>query len=220
MIGFACCVGDQAKFARFALPGLRLAAEPDAVIADTTAEGSIAPAYNEILDAFAAMDGLEALVLLHEDCEIVVPDFCARVRAQLADPGVAILGVVGAIGVTSLRWWEGAGRGHVRETRGTVDFGGGAHDVDAVDGLLMVLSPWAVRELRCDTGYEGFHAYDVDLCFEARKRGKRVRVADLPVVHHTKGGYGDEAAYARADQRFREKWHFAPAERPDRADAA
>ena len=71
----------------------------------------------------------------------------------------------------------------------------------------MVLSPWAVANLRCDTErFTGFHAYDADLCFAARAAGRRVVAADLGVFHHTKGGYGDEAAFARADAAFREKW--------------
>ena len=80
-------------------------------------------------------------------------------------------------------------------------------DVDALDGLLLVLSPWAVRELRCDTEtFTGFHAYDMDLCFQARKAGQRVVTAPLNVFHHTKGGYGDAAAWQAADAAFRRKW--------------
>ena len=31
-------------------------------------------------------------------------------------------------------------------------------------------------------------------------------VSGRSVFHHTKGGYGDEAAFAAADAAFREKW--------------
>src|SRR2546425_6911326 len=148
MIAFATCVGSEEKLHRYASPGLRLACEPDSIVAEATADGSIFTAYNEVLDAFAAREDLEALVLLHEDTEIVDSGFCAKVRRALADPDVAIVGVVGAREVSGLAWWEGEGFGRVVETRGVVDFGGGAHDVDSVDGLLMVLSPWAVRNLR------------------------------------------------------------------------
>jgi GT2 family glycosyltransferase len=81
------------------------------------------------------------------------------------------------------------------------------HDVDAVDGLLLVLSPWAVRNLRFDEDrFTGFHGYDADICFQARAAGKRVVVDEIAVVHHTKGGYGDLDAYRRCDQAFRAKW--------------
>jgi hypothetical protein len=84
--------------------------------------------------------------------------------------------------------------------------------VDALDGLLLVLSPWAVRNLRCDTAtFSGFHAYDVDLCFAARAAGRRVVTGGFGVFHHTKGGYGDMAAWQAADAAFRAKWRGVPA---------
>jgi hypothetical protein len=210
MIAFAACVGSEEKFRTLAQPGLRLACEPDSLVAEVTTGSSIFSAYNEVLDAFAERDDLEALVLLHEDLEIVDSDFCGKVRGRLADPGVAIVGVIGARGVSGLAWWEGEGRGRCLESRGLVDFGGGAHDVDTVDGLLMALSPWAVRNLRFDEQrFSGFHGYDADLCFQARAAGKRVVVDEIGVVHHTKGGYGDMEAYAACDRAFRAKWGLA-----------
>lgn len=207
MIAFAACVADEEKFARFAVPGIRLAAEPDSPVLEASTDRSIHEAYNEVLDALAGRDDLEALVLLHEDAEIVDPGLCDALRRAFADPGVAVVGAIGARGVTSLAWWEGHGFGRVRETRGLIDFGGGGHDVDAVDGLLMALSPWAARELRFDAErFSGFHAYDLDICFQARAAGRRVRVEELAVLHHTKGGYGDLAAWREADRRWREKW--------------
>jgi Glycosyltransferase like family len=211
MIAFAACIGSEEKFRRCAQPGLRLTCETDSPVAEVTTDSSIFSAYNEVLDAFADAPDLEALVLLHEDLEIVDSDFCGKVRRRLADPSVAILGVIGARGVTSLAWWEGEGRGRCLETRGLVDFGGGFHDVDTVDGLLMVLSPWAVRNLRFDEeGFSGFHGYDADLCFQARAAGKRVVVDEIAVIHHTKGGYGNLEAYAACDRAFREKWGLTP----------
>ena len=207
MIAFACCVGSEEKFRRFAAPGLRAAAEPDSLIAETTTTTSIFEAYNEVLDALAGDESLEALVLLHEDTEIVDPAFCAKLRRVFEDPSVAVAGVVGAVGVRNLAWWEGSGRGRVLETRGWVDFGGGFHDVDSVDGLLMALSPWAVRTLRFDTErFSGFHGYDADICFQARAAGKRVLVDEIAVVHHTKGGLGNEDDYYACDRIFRAKW--------------
>ncbi|GAA4965551.1 methyltransferase domain-containing protein [Kineococcus glutinatus] len=207
MIAFGICIGDEEKYARFAAPGIAAHGEPGSPIAESRDNPSIFPAYNEILDAFRDADDLEALVLLHDDVEIRDPHFGEKVRKALSDPEVAVVGVVGARGVTSLAWWEGEGAGRCAETRGLVDFGGGEHDVDSVDGLLLVLSPWAVRNLRFDEHtFHGFHGYDADLCFGARAAGKRVRVAEIDVFHHTKGGFGDVEAYGRADAAFRAKW--------------
>lgn len=209
MIGFASCIADRDVFLRRALPGLRLAAELDSPIAELSTPDSIFAAYNEALDHFAAVGDLEALVLLHDDVELLQDDFCARVRVALADPAVAIVGAVGARDVRSLAWWDGELAGAVTETRGRVDHGFARPEVEAVDGLLLVLSPWAVRHLRFDAAtFTGFHGYDVDLCLQARAAGRTVQVADLPVLHHTKGGLGDAAAWHRADAALRAKWGF------------
>jgi hypothetical protein len=212
MIAFAACVGSRDKFAGCAVPGLQRAMEPGSALAELTTDRSIHEAYNEALEHFSAVEDLEALVLLHEDVELLDRDFCARVRTALTDPSVAVVGAIGARGVTRLAWWEGEVAGRAHETRGVVDGGFANPEVDALDGLLLVLSPWAVRNLRCDTEtFTGFHAYDADLCFQARAAGKRVVVAELNLFHHTKGGYGDPQAFADADAAFRRKWALAAA---------
>ena len=73
------------------------------------AAGSISESYNRAArDRAAARDDLEALVLVHQDTEIVDADLCAKVREALADPDVGVVGCVGAIGVRSIAWWEGS----------------------------------------------------------------------------------------------------------------
>jgi hypothetical protein len=206
MIAFAACIGTPETFERYARPGLARCAEPDSPLAEVETD-SIFAGYNEALDAFSAYDDLEALVLLHEDVAIEDQAFCAKVRARLTDPSVAVIGAIGAAGIRSLCWWEGLVRGRVWETRGLIDHGPGRHDVEAVDGLLMVLSPWAVRSLRFDTAsFHGFHGYDVDFCLQARAAGRRVVTEDLVVFHHTRGGIGNEADFWTADAALRAKW--------------
>ena len=213
MLAFAVCVGSEEKYRLYAQQGIEFAAEPDSVVAEVTTDRSIFEAYNEVLDALADADGLEALVLLHEDAEIIDAEFCAKVRRRLADPSVAVVGVIGGREVPGLAWWKGEQHGRVIETRGPIDRGGGLHDVDAVDGLMLVLSPWAVRELRFDTdNFTGFHGYDADICFQARAAGKRVVVDEIALIHHTKGGLGDEREYYATDRVFREKWGLPPRE--------
>ena len=199
MIAFASCIGSMERFTRHAAPALQRALEPDSQFAELTTDTSILEVYNE------------ALVLLHDDVEILDPEhFCERVRTVLSDPEIAIAGAVGARGVTGLNWWDGEVAGAVIEPRGFLEGDLEDREVDAVDGLLMVLSPWAVKHLRCDTAtFHGFHAYDVDLCFQARAAGRRVIAADLPVCHHTKGGYGDPWIWKAADDAFRAKWSAA-----------
>jgi Glycosyltransferase like family len=206
MIAFAACIGTRETYERFARPGIALYGEPDSALAEIETD-SIFAGYNEALDAFSGYDDLEALVLLHEDLEIRDPGFCTKLRARLIDPSVGVIGAIGAENVRSLCWWEGAVRGRVLETRGVIDHGAGCWDVDAVDGLLMVLSPWAVRNLRFDAQrFHGFHGYDVDFCLQARAAGRRVVTEDLLVFHHTRGGIGDGEQFWCADATLRAKW--------------
>ena len=154
--------------------------------------------YNLLLERAALEPGLEALVLVQQDVEILDPDFCGKVRRALDDPDVAVVGPVGATGVRSIAWWEGqisAAAPLQRYQR----FGGGEipafswkhHDpapaeVDVVDGRLMVLSPWAVETLRFDESLSLGYGYELDLCLKARAAGRRVMTADLHVAYRTR----------------------------------
>lgn len=206
MIAFAVCIGSRETYERYCRPGVAAHAEPDSPLAEIETD-SIFSGYNEALDAFAAYPDLEALVLLHEDVVIKDPDLCAKIRRRLTDPSIAVIGPIGARWVRSLCWWDGEMFGGVSEPRGQIGTSGGCHDVDMVDGLLMVLSPWAVRTLRFDDErFHGFHGYDVDFCLQARACGRRVVVDDLMVHHHARGGIRDGAAFGQADETFRRKW--------------
>ena len=224
MIAYAACVGDPEKYRTICLPGLRRVAGPDDILIQAEHPRSIFAAYNEVLDAVRDRDDLEALVLLHEDTEVMDRDFPALVREHVGQEDVAVVGAVGARGITGLCWWEGDCYGRVVETFGLVDFGGGTHDVETVDGLVMALSPWAVRNLRFDEGtYEGFDAYDADFCAQARAAGKRVVVTELPVVHRHNRIAGerptsDGGSFERNHHIFREKW-LGAAPAPDAPEA-
>src|SRR4051794_27373776 len=212
VIAYAACIGDPEKFRSICLPGLQRVTGPDDLVIEAEHSESIFAAYNEVLDAVGDRDDLEALVLLHEDTEVTDPGLGDVLRAHLADPDVGVVGAVGARGIESLSWWTAETFGRIRETRGVLDFGGGTHDVDTVDGLVMCLSPWAVRNLRFDDeSYAGFDAYDADFCAQVRAAGKRVLVAELPVVHrHSRVGTervdSDGGSFERNDTIFRAKW--------------
>src|SRR3954467_6262490 len=107
MFAFACPITKGRLYERYARPGIELAAEPDSEVFAHQSGGSIFRAYNEFCDLAQKLDGLEALVLLHQDAEIVDPEFCTKVRRALEDPEVAIVGCAGAIGARNISWWEG-----------------------------------------------------------------------------------------------------------------
>jgi Glycosyltransferase like family len=201
VIVFGVAVTQPKTYERIAAPGIRRAAEPDSVVlAYQMAGSSLFRNYNLLLDQAAVHEDLEALVLVHQDVEIVEADFAARVRKALRDPDVAVVGCVGAVGVRGIAWWEGAvswaSFSHRYE-----EFGGGefpsltwepesapAHaasgEVDVVDGIVMVLSPWAARKLRFDESLGQLHGYDFDICMQARAAGKKVVTADFRAIHH------------------------------------
>jgi hypothetical protein len=223
MIVFGTAVTDSEVYDRCAAPGIRRAAEPDsAVIAHHTA-GSLYRNYNLLLDKAAEHENLEALVLVHQDVELVDADFAARVREPLTDPDVAVVGCAGAVGVRSIAWWQGAVTWAAMTHRYT-EYGGGDFEamawnpeqtpsyaergeVDSIDGLVIVLSPWAVRELRFDESLGRLHGYDFDICMQARAAGKKVVTADFRAIHHhSLELISDPEAWTAAYIRVAEKW--------------
>jgi hypothetical protein len=223
VIAFGVAITEPKTYDRFAAPGIRRAAEPDSLVFAHQTAGSLFRKYNLLLDQAGVHEALEALVLVHQDVEIVEADFAARVREALSDSDVAIVGCVGAVEVRKPAWWKGtvtwAAFSHHYE-----ELGGGEFDslswrpettpshlapgeVDAVDGLVMVLSPWAVRELRFDESLGQFHGYDFDICMQARAAGKKVVTADFRVIHHRSLELiSDPEAWIAAYIRLGEKW--------------
>jgi Glycosyltransferase like family len=202
MIVFGCAVTQPEAFDRWAGPGIARVREPDSAVYPNSSAGSIFRAYNLLLDMAAGHEELEALVLVHQDVEIVDAEFCAKVRRALADPDVGVIGCVGALDARSMAWWEGAVT-WASFTHQYYEYGGGelpafamhpdrvppppyarTGEVDTLDGFLMVLSPWSVRNLRFDESLGQFDGYDFDFCLQVREAGRKVMTADLKVIHH------------------------------------
>jgi hypothetical protein len=225
MIAFGCVVSEVEHYERYAEPGIRRAAEPDSIVLARATPRSVAPIYNLILDEAAALDGLEALVLLSERAEILDPRFCQKIRKALAQPEVAIVGCAGAADVRSIAWWEGtdarASTVYRSEQLGG-EFPGllpdGRNDearvprfepgeVDVVDGVVFVLSPWAVENIRFDEALGPRYGFDFDFCLQVRAAGRKVAVADLQVAHHYPLGVVEDAeTWMEAHMRAAEKW--------------
>ena len=224
MIAFGASITDPEQYERFAEPGIRLAAEPDSAILARGTAGSMFRSYNMMMDEAAKLDDLEALVLLHQDAEITDPDFVTKIREAISDPDVAIVGCVGAIGVRNIAWWEGsvtwASFTHRYEELGGGDVPGFAWtaeetptyaetgEVETIDGFVLGLTPWAIRELRFDESLgQAIHGYDFDLCLQARATGKKVVTADLKVVHnHELKLIRDVGNWMEAHIKIAEKW--------------
>jgi Glycosyltransferase like family len=222
MIAFGCSITDPDYYRRCAEPGIRLAAEPDSPVLALMAAGSLFRSYNLILEKAGEREDLEALVLVHQDAEIVDPDFCAKVRRALRDPDVGVVGCVGAIGVRSIAWWEGSVT-WASFTHRYGELGGGeipafawkdelppyAHtgEVETVDGFVLALSPWVVRNVRFDESLGQLHGYDFDFCLQVRAAGRKILTEDLKVVHHHSLELVSEPeTWIEAHMRVAEKW--------------
>jgi hypothetical protein len=231
VIAFGASIQGAEAYRRYAQPGIALAAEPDSPIYAYAAVEPLARTYNLIIDAAAEHEDLEALVLVHTHTEITDPQFCAKVRDALSEPEVAVVGCAGATGVRGIAWWEGDVTAAALKQRYD-QFGGGVFaayswrpqrrppaEVEAVDGQLLVLSPWAVRNLRFDESLMLNYGFDLDLCLQARAAGRRIVVADLQAVYHRSIELvGDLDVWIAAHVQVAEKWDeelHAPADSED-----
>jgi hypothetical protein len=223
MIAFGSSMTSPEAYERFAKPGILLAAEPDSKVFAYQAAGSIFRSYNLIMEQAGAHDCLEALVLLHQDAEIVDPHFCLKLRRILRDPDIGVVGAVGATGACSIAWWEGSVSGGPSVYR-YGEAGGGemaasawngnglpqparTGEVDTVDGFVLALSPWTVRNIRFDESLGQLYGYDFDLCRQARAANRKVVTADFEVVHHhALELVTDNEPWVAAHMRVAEKW--------------
>ncbi len=232
MIAFACSVSEPEPYRRYAEPGILLAAEPDSAIFPYASVGTIGRSYNVLLDAAAAREDLEALVILHPHSEIVDAGFCRKVRQALSEPDVAVVGCGGATDVSSIAWWDGVvSSGQVKHRY--TEYGGGEipgyswasprpapAPVDAVDGSLLVLSAWAVRNVRFDEGLVLHHGFDVDYCLQVRAAGRKVMTADFEIIQHRSLEVVEEPElWVEAHVQMAQKWEGRmPGQEPSSAD--
>ena len=227
MIAFGCPITDHELYEAYAEPGIKRVAEPDSEILAFGSAGlgdaSIFRNHNLLIEEAAKLEGLEALVLVHQDAEIVDDEFCVKVRRALRHPDLGILGCAGAIGVRNIAWWDGsvtlASFSHRYQ-----EFGGGeilgstfnwedappearTGEVDVIDGFMMVLPPWFIENIRFDESLGQFHGYDFDVCQQVRAAGKKVITEHIRVIHHhSLELISDVDGWIAAHMRIAEKW--------------
>jgi hypothetical protein len=130
---------------------------------------------------------------------------------------------VGAIGVRSIAWWEGS-VAQASFLHRYQEHGGGdlpafswwwdeappyarTGEVDTLDGFLLVLSPWVVRNIRFDESLGQLHGYDFDFCLQVRAAGRKVVTADFRAVHsHELQPFSDPKHWVQAHMAIAEKW--------------
>jgi cephalosporin hydroxylase len=210
VIYFGSCAGHPEKLEAHARPGLTASMLEGYVHLTPPGDGKdIFPVYAGMMRE-ASRAGAEMLVLMHDDLEFRDGMLAAKLRDAFADPSVAIVGLIGSRGAKGVEWWFGERAGRVTDLAiGLHDFGFTNPTVDSLDGMMLALSPWALENLTLEGfGYKGFHGYDAELCFQARKAGKRVVVADITATHHSAGGFTQGLADAEAV--FQRRWFGDP----------
>lgn len=167
----------------------------------------ICAAYNRILARARELEACEGVVLLHDDVALG-----RHARDQILDglrqPGVGVVGAVGGRGLFGPQWVDARYRaGYADDFYGWRRFGPPTADVDAVDGLLLALSPTAFSTLDFDPrSFPAFHGYDTDYCLRVRSAGQRVLVVPVDYVHRDKGGFGDGAAFSTSAETLQRAW--------------
>lgn len=224
MIAIGYSFGNQAQRDTILLPSIASSLPDEKIL--LLEEGSpgkntsIFPIYNRILERARREKNIEFLALLHTDVELRDPFFANKIRDVLkTSPTVAVIGCVGTNIDGDLKRWERRNFGwvpsphfpHFGEDRSglpPLDKKGRA-EAASIDGLLIILSPWAIATLRFDEeSFHGFHGYDADICMQARQKGMRVLVQEFDLVHHTRGGYtgGGYEEFEKANHIFMRKW--------------
>jgi hypothetical protein len=164
VIAFGAAMDDPEAYRRYAMPGIERTREPDSEVYAFAATGPVCRSYNLVLDIAARRDDLEALVLVQQD--------------------------------KSIAWWEGsvsaAPAVHSYNEHGSgelpafawLDAAPAPAEVDTLDGSLLVLAPWAVKNLRFDEALRLSYGFDLDFCLRVREAGRKVMTADLRTIRH------------------------------------
>ncbi len=164
----------------------------------TENKNALAKVYNEAIDQ-AIEENRDSLVLIHDDVHIAY-DFRPRL-AELFEQ-YDLIGVAGAstikIGEPAL--WHIMGGGHNAPTmHGAVahgnknymhmtSFGVYPHRAVLIDGVFMAIKREVFTKVRFDeTNPAKFHFYDLSFSLDTRKKGFRVGVGDIPIIHESMG---------------------------------
>jgi len=216
---FVICSIDPAKFAAVANTIARRFARHDHDLIRINAADSLCVGYTRGL---ARATG-EAVVLCHDDIDLVAPDAADRLAQHLAAHD--LVGVAGTSLVTGPAvFWSGHPHIHgwmAHRLPGDADYelafsslaAPVAPGLQAIDGVLMACRRELALEIGFDAAtFDGFHLYDLDFSYRAFLAGRRVAVAcDLGLVHASKGRF--DQAWERYAARFRAKYPALSGER-------
>ena len=216
---FVICSIDPKKFAAVANTIARCFARHDHELIRINDADSLCEGYTRGL---ARATG-EAVVMCHDDIDLVAPDAADRLARHLTAHD--LVGVAGTALVTGPAvFWSGHPHIHgwmAHRLPGEYDYELAfsslatpvAPGMQAIDGVLMACRRDLALEIGFDAAtFDGFHLYDLDFSYRAFLAGRRVAVAcDLGLVHASKGRF--DRAWERHAARFRAKYPALTGER-------
>ena len=166
----------------------------------------------------------ELLCFLHNDTEMLDPEWLTKLVGAFDDATVGMTGLYGAKRLR--RNGRFVGRTIVHSLAGGPTVQAAGEDVAAIDAVCMCLRRRFVEEIGgFDDAYTFFHGLDKDLSLAVRERGLRCRVVRATFRHHGGGTRAREferdaerrqrdlALRAAATKRLVEKWgHRLPSD--------
>jgi GT2 family glycosyltransferase len=165
----------------------------------------------------------DAVVMCHDDIDLVAPDAADRLARHLTAHD--LVGVAGTTLVTGPAvFWSGHPHIHgwmAHRLPGETDYelafsslaAPVAGGMQAIDGVLMACRRELAVAIPFDAAtFDGFHLYDLDFSYRAHLAGRRLAVAcDLGIVHASKGRFDRD--WDRYAARFRAKYPALTGER-------
>lgn len=152
----------------------------------------------------------EQLVFCHDDIALTCDRLAERLAGALADDDV--VGVAGSTRLAGPNWaWAGAPHAHgwvAHVSDGDLLAGAYALDgpriggIESLDGVFLAMHRGTAVAIGFDAeAFDGFHLYDADFCWRARRAGLRLGVrCDFGLVHWSQGGF--DAHWSRFARRF------------------
>lgn len=162
----------------------------------------VVPAYQKLWEQHKDLD---FLMYAHDDIAIHDHNWFERVAMEFMDPDVAVVGFGGATGIGTPELYKTPYRIQqlIRHDYRSNQTGWNVHglqeigerDVAVVDGFFMAVRGTFLKQIggwawmQCE-----FHCYDLAMCLEAIRRGKKVRTVGVNCTHFG-GGTSTKAEY-------------------------
>lgn len=167
------------------------------VLDDDTIYDTIGKKYNGLRAlVLPKVKDEDIIVFIHEDVQIMSPNFEQRLQQFFNQHKPGIVGVYGSIEWNGWGWWlndrpknargqivQGYDTGHKIVMRDN----GSNCQVAVIDGCMMAISGKLLKELPFREDIPGWHHYDSSYCVEAQKKGYKVYVSDVLIYHRSMG---------------------------------